>query len=385
MYNIKLTANKQRIKGDGLVGLRFYISGLGQHDYISTGISWALKYFDEKEGTIKRGNADVKTFNSTNQIILELQNKICKILDNQVVFSISDLKEELKGKQIQQDFITYALKKAHLRLKQKEIQFSTYKSQITSLNTLKEYSKTLPFSKISIEFLNGYKTNLIELGYERNTIWKNLKDFRTYLNIARLEKILFEYPFGKGFKMPKTEARFEFLHESEFQKLKEHYLSQEITEAEKPVLRAFLFSCYTSLRLGDILELRAKNIRGDVIEFEPKKTRESKTKKFLKLRIPLHHFAKSLIQIHSKDEKLFTDLPSEQKINERLKKIAKSLNIEKNISFHYSRHTFATRFLAAGGAIEILQEIMGHEKIETTMIYVHIEPSRKKKQISLLT
>lgn len=256
---------------------------------------------------------------------------------------------------------------------------------MTSINALKEFSKTLPFSKINLAFLNDYKVYLVDKGYERNTLWKYLKDFRTYLNIARLEKILFEYPFGRNFKMPKTEARFEFLHETEFQKLKEHYLSEAITDAEKPVLRAFLFSCYTSLRLSDVLELRGKNVKNDMIEFEPKKTRESETKKFVKLRIPLHKFAKSLIQTNAKDDKIFTDLPAEQKINERLKKIAEKLNIPKAISFHYSRHTFATRFLAAGGAIEILQEIMGHESIKTTMIYVHIELSRKAKQIRMLT
>lgn len=384
-YKIKLTANKQRINADGQTGLRFYVSGLGQHDYIPTGVAWDIKYFDEKEACIKRGNADAKTFNTTNQVLIELEAKICRILDNQETFSIAELKEELQGKQVQQDFIAYALRKAHQRLKDNEIQFSTYKAQVTSINTLKEFAKTLPFSKINLAFLNEYKSYLVNAGYERNYIWKNLKDFRTYLNIARLEKILFEYPFGKNFKMPKTEARVEFLHESEFQKLKEHYLSEAITEAEKPVLRAFLFSCYTSLRLSDILELRGKNVKNDLIEFEPKKTRESETKKFLKLRIPLHNFAKSLIQNTSKEEKIFTDLPAEQKINERLKKIAEKLNISKSISFHYSRHTFATRFLAAGGAIEILQEIMGHESIKTTMIYVHVEPSRKAKQIKMLT
>lgn len=384
-YNIKLTANKQRVQAGGLVGLRYYVSGQSQHDYIATGIHWELKNFDDKEGVIKRGNADIKTYNATNQILSDLYNRICTILDNQEEFSIADLKDELKGKQIKHDFISYALKTAQIRLKRKEIQYPSYKAQVSSINILKEYCKKLPFTKINLDFLNNYKSHLIEQGYERNTVWTKLKDFRTYLNLAKKEKILFDYPFGTKFKMPRTESRIEFLHEKEFQKLKEHYLSEDITDAEKPVLRAFLFSCYTSLRLSDIIALRGKNIKNDVIEFEPQKTRESETKKILKLRIPLHEFAKSLIKESAKEDRIFNDLPTEQKINVRLKKIAEKSNIQKDISFHYSRHTFATRFLAAGGAIEILQEIMGHESITTTMIYVHIEPSRKAKQIKLLT
>lgn len=126
-YNIKLTANKQRVRADGQTGLRFYVSGLGQHDYIPTGINWDIKYFDEKEACIKRGNTDIKTFNSANQTLIELEAKICKILDNQNEFSISDLKEELQGKQIQQDFISYALRKAHIRLKKMKYSFQAIK------------------------------------------------------------------------------------------------------------------------------------------------------------------------------------------------------------------------------------------------------------------
>jgi len=50
--------------------------------------------------------------------------------------------------------------------------------------------------------------------------------------------------------------------------------------------------------------------------------------------------------------------------------IAEKLNIHKAISFHCSQRTFATRFLTAGEAIEILQEVMGHESIKTTIISV---------------
>lgn len=384
-YTVKLTVNKQRAKENGIVVLRYYVSGQGQHDYIPTGLEWDLKNFDEKQGIIKKGNADIKEYNSINQKLTDLYNRICDILEKQQEFSINDLKEELKGKQIQQDFISYALRIALQRLKRNEIQYTSYKAQVSSINVLKGFCKHLPFSKINLQLVNDYKLYLIEQGYERNTVWGRLKDLRTYLNLARKDKILFDYPFGGKFKMPRTEARVEYLHENEFQKLKDYFMSESIKDAERAVLRAFLFACYTSLRLSDILALKGKNIKNDVVEFSPKKTIESETKRILKLRIPLHDFAKLLVINSPKEEKVFNDLPTEQKINRRLKLIAEKLNIPKGISFHYSRHTFATRFLAAGGAIEILQEIMGHESIKTTMIYVHIEPSRKAKQINLLT
>ena len=233
--------------------------------------------------------------------------------------------------------------------------------------------------------MEGFKAYLRGLGHEHNTVWSRLKDIRTYMNIARKEKIKFEYPFGGAFKMPKVENRIEFLYEDEFKAIKDFYLSDKSNELEKAVLRAFLFSCYTSLRISDIKAIRGKNIKNGNIDFEPIKGAFSETKKIKRLIIPLHQFCLDLIGETKKENLIFAELPAEQKINKRLKTIARKLSISKDITFHYSRHTFATRFLASGGSVEVLQEIMGHEKIETTMIYVHIEPTRKKKQINELT
>jgi len=54
---------------------------------------------------------------------------------------------------------------------------------------------------------------------------------------------------------------------------------------------------------------------------------------------------------------------------------------KKESIFHVARHTFATNFLIAGGRVEILQKILGHSKIDETMIYVHIAESVTNVQI----
>jgi integrase len=384
-YNLKLTQNLQRTSG-GYAPLRFYISGEGQHDYIPIELNWKIEDFDEQSGTIARGNASVNEYSKALSKISDLQGRITKIIEKQAFLSIKSLKVDLKGDKFSNDFNEYARKKALERLKNKEISSSTYETQLDALNVVKEFSPILPFTSINLTWLESYKSFLINTKkYERNTLWARLKDLRTYLGKAKKDKIEFEYPFGSNFKMPKSEPRIEFLYEDEFNSIKEHYLSKEISKAEKTVLRAFLFSCYTALRISDIQNLMGKHIKKGLIEFEPQKSLNSETKAIKKLRIPLHPFTKTLIGEVKKEEFVFYDLPTEQKINERLKLIATKLKIEKDITFHYARHTFGTRFMAAGGALEILQEIMGHEDIKTTMIYVHIEPSRKAKQINLLS
>jgi site-specific recombinase XerD len=55
-----------------------------------------------------------------------------------------------------------------------------------------------------------------------------------------------------------------------------------------------------------------------------------------------------------------------------LLKCTTAAGIKKTVSFHVARHTFATTFLRIGGTVEVLQKLLGHSKLETTMEYIHI-------------
>lgn len=78
------------------------------------------------------------------------------------------------------------------------------------------------------------------------------------------------------------------------------------------------------------------------------------------------------------DGKLFPGLPTPQQINKQLKELAHLAGITKGISSHVGRHTYATQFLEAGGKVEVLQRILGHSRIQETMIYSHITDDRIK-------
>ncbi len=58
--------------------------------------------------------------------------------------------------------------------------------------------------------------------------------------------------------------------------------------------------------------------------------------------------------------------------NKNLKAITKTAKIEKHISFHSSRHTWATRALRKGMRIEYVSQLMGHTNIKTTQVYTKI-------------
>ncbi|GAB4030029.1 tyrosine-type recombinase/integrase [Spirosoma gilvum] len=71
-------------------------------------------------------------------------------------------------------------------------------------------------------------------------------------------------------------------------------------------------------------------------------------------------------------------------MNRTIKVIAAKLDLNTKVCFHWARHTFATRFLRHGGRLEVLQQLLGHKHIETTMIYVHVDKERKREEINLM-
>lgn len=381
-YKILVCGSPQRTDKNGLQAVRLYISFAGTKAYLPTGVKWAPSLICQ-EG-LKQGTALSKSYLDAQKKIIALKEKVVAAFSNNEIKNIRELHFCIDNKGGKRCFLLYWERKAAERLKLDLIDYNTYKAQIASLNAIKNITPILSFTSIDRLWLERYKQILTSQGYKRNTIWARLKDFRTYFNLAKKEGYTQNYPF-EDFKMPRPQSRIEYLSESEFQSLKLYFEETE-NHHHREALRPFLFSCYTGLRISDVYDLRRKNFKTEnLLLFEPIKGRRSLTKKFIEIEIPVHQYAQSLIDLNIRKEiHIFRNLVSEQKINDHFKTIAKVLKITP-FSFHYSRHTFAIRFLAAGGKIEVLQRLLGHEDIKSTLIYTHVEPTQYEKQINLLT
>ena len=64
-----------------------------------------------------------------------------------------------------------------------------------------------------------------------------------------------------------------------------------------------------------------------------------------------------------------------------IKDLSTSINLQKNISPHTFRHSFATHLLEGGANLRAIQEMLGHESITTTEIYTHLDQSFLKEAI----
>jgi integrase/recombinase XerD len=246
--------------------------------------------------------------------------------------------------------------------RQKEIlKKGTYRQQMTMLNKVTAFKNPLFFYEINEDLIQDLKTHCKnKLKNTPPTIATLIKSFKKYLHIANKKGIVSPLEFheikNKSFAGNRT-----FLMPEEIKKLDEYYNSTFIKEAHKNILSRFLFSCFTGLRFSDIMNLSTENIMNDVIFFTSEKTAKIQ-------RIPLSISARKYIN----DTSLFDGNYTNEYVNRELKEIAKILGIRKNITYHVSRHTFATNFIICGGNVIHLQKILGHTKIEMTMIYVHI-------------
>ena len=275
------------------------------------------------------------------------------------------------------DFILYV----KWRLKKLE-EFTTkrkLKNKYVTLNKLIKYKPEILFSEITEEFVKKWSAWMkTKQKNSANTIKSNLGRFKTLLNDARRDGII--APLNpnriRGLGMS---SKIVFLEEAELAKMIRYYNSEFCPSKHKDVLQYFLFVCFSGLRFSDVTSITHSNIINNFLVFMPGKTESKDTMQKIKLNATIKKFIGKY-----DDNRLFNRVISNQKTNDNLKEIAKLLKIPKHITFHVSRHTFATTFIRLGGNVTVLQKLLGHSKITETMIYVHVNDEYVNEQIMLL-
>ena len=131
------------------------------------------------------------------------------------------------------------------------------------------------------------------------------------------------------------------------------------------VRNAFLFGCCTGLRISDIYRLKWSDLHQNRIEIVQLKTQR-------RLTIPLNKTAFSVLSAQSSNQEHIFNFPHFRTINRTLKRWAKAAGIDKPVTFHWSRHTFATLALSAGVDIYVVSKLLGHSKLATTSIYAQL-------------
>lgn len=149
------------------------------------------------------------------------------------------------------------------------------------------------------------------------------------------------------------------------------------------IRRAFLFSCFTGLRVSDLKELRWNMIqnRSDGKRWLCKQQRKTR----VAVNIPLHENALALIEDDNSGEDFVFPLLAKTKANtdQYLRKWGLKAGIE-HVSWHTARHTMATLALENGAELRTVSELLGHTDISTTLRYAKATDQLKKSAIDAI-
>jgi integrase/recombinase XerD len=371
MNSFQFYINRTFTKNNGTCAVYLISSVNGQKVKFNTGISVVPTEWCAEKNEIKGGGKAIKDQN------LILKNCAARLTNIFVKYRLRE--KELTAELVRKEYNNptagidfYSFWEREMKSKKDFNSPNTIKQHESVLAKLKRFKKTCSFSELDHNFLIEYqrycKTHK-ETQNKQNTINKNLKTIKVYVSLALQQELIEKSPF-EFIKIKAQHANILFLEPSEVKNLVEKYNKKLFSKQLHETLRRYLFSCFTGIRLSDSLAVTYNNIVNNTLVLQPKKTKEL-TKI---VRIPLNAAALELIKERS-EGLLFPIKRVEQTINVDLKTIADGCGIKKLLSFHSSRHTFATLYYRTTKDIVGLQKLLGHSDIKNTMVYTHVVTS----------
>ena len=148
------------------------------------------------------------------------------------------------------------------------------------------------------------------------------------------------------------------------------------------IKRAYLFSCFCGLRMSDVRGLKWGDLQKDGENIKIAKTMQ-KTQKMLYLKLSSQAIKWLPKQDNPDPDSPIFRLPSRTYVSKIVAEWAKDNGINKHITFHTSRHTFATGELTAGADIYTVSSLLGHTQIRTTQIYAKIVNKKKEEAVDM--
>ena len=268
---------------------------------------------------------------------------------------------------------------------------ATYTKFLTTLKLTKEfveyqYKKSdLYLSELRYQFITEFEFYLKTVRKcAHNTTMKYLTNFRKIINVAVTNEWLEQDPFTK-FRGSKQEVKRDFLTEEEIERITQKSFAAERLNLVKDT---FLFCCYTGLAYVDVAKLSPQNVSTGIdgeqwLFIDRQKTGNSS-------HVPLLPPALAIInkyQDHPEavNKGILLPVISNQKLNAYLKEIADICGINKHLTFHVARHTFATTVTLTNGIpIESVSSMLGHKSIKTTQIYAKVVKKKISEDMKVL-
>ena len=324
-----------------------------------------------------------------------------KVLDAQMelihrnqTLSIENFKSKLLGTEERQRMLVPIFQDHNNKIKElvgKEYAPGTLERYTTSLKHTIEFMQwkynvsDIDITKIDHAFITDYEFWLRSVrNCANNTAVKYLKNFNKIIKLCLANDWLDKNPFA-NYKSKVKEVERVYLTEDEIQSI----LNKDFkTERLSLVRDIFLFSCFTGLAYIDVKNLTKSHISFGIDGEKWIFTHRQKTESASKIPIlPVTQMIIDKYEIHPQcinEDKLLPIL-SNQKMNAYLKEIAGVCEIEKELTFHIARHTFATTVTLTNGVpIESVSKMLGHKNLRTTQHYAKVLDRKVSEDMKIL-
>jgi integrase/recombinase XerD len=373
MNNFKLSIlfvlQKIKINKKGQCPIKCRITFLKSRKEFSTGIFINPDYWDSGKQKASPSSTENTLLNNKLSLIHQQIDKaflMLQILPNE--FDVDDIYRKYKGEDSKEEITILGAYDLHNDKTKKligidfnQLSWSRYveSRRKVALFITKFYNrKDVRLKDLDLKFIQDleyfFKT---ALKLKQATVYRSIQRVKKIIQFAISENYVQRDPFHL-YKNKKYKTVIVYLTDEELKQLEKHTFSQPRLQQVKDL---FIFCCYTGLAYTEMSSLTTKNVE---VGFDGKEWIQMIRKKTnRKISIPILPKAREVLDKY--DDKLPT--LSNQKFNSYLKEISELVGINKKLTHHTARKTFATTVLLFNNVpMEIVSELLGHSNMNVT-------------------
>lgn len=389
-----------RLKTDGLCNVKVRVYFNRKYQYFSTDID--LK--PGKDG--KRSELDIiltakRRTDEQKDIYIKLNSYLFKaegIIKKLDVFTFDKFSEMYQESRDVISSVSFAFDK-YINDLEREGRIATASSYRCAKNSLEEFKKGLKFADITPSLLKKYEYWMLDSGNSTTTVGIYMRSLRAIFNLQKIDSSL--YPFGRGkYEIPSGKNVKKALTIEEIARI---YNYEAVgTEAMARDYWMFLYLC-NGMNVKDFCNLKWEAISENILTYQREKTKRTR-KEAKKITVSLKPETWEIINkwgrrsvvpgsyIFPHYEKGMTAIRQHEiaqqlvkTINKYIKRIARNVGINKDVTTYFARHSFATILKRSGTDISMISDLLGHSNLNTTESYLDsFESDQIKKQTDVL-
>ena len=398
MNNYKITVlfviQRNKMNKKGLCPLRCRMTFQKKRRVFSTGLFINPDHWNNGVQIAEPTNPENNIINTQLSLISQKISEAFLML--QVLpdtFDVDDIYRKYKGEDVKTDITILGAYDLHNEKMKKligvdfnQLSWSRYlesRRKVAEFIKSKYRKSDVKLKQLDLKFIKDlefyWKT---EKKLRQATIYRSMQRVKKIIQFAIDENYLQKNPFSL-YKNKKYKGAIVYLTNDELKKLMDHKFTQKRLEQIKDM---FIFCCYTGLAYQEMSSLRSHHIAvgfdGNLwINMIRQKTEQP-------IAIPLLPQAEVILEKYKVvDSDVVLPSISNQKFNSYLKEIAELVGVEKKLTHHIARKTFATTVLLLNGvSMEVVSELLGHSKVTVTQEhYAKVVKSKVSEEIRKLT